>query len=82
MLTGYIRKAMECATYELVDDKWVGEISPLEGVWTFADTKDVCQKDLQESLEVWIILKLKDGDRLPSLGSIDLNKVGELVEVD
>ncbi len=82
MLTEYIKEAMARATYELVDGKWVGEIPDLQGVWTFADTREACQEDLREGLEVWIILKLKDSDKLPVLGDIDLNQVGELVEID
>lgn len=81
MLTAYIKQAMARATYDLVDGKWVGEIPPLQGVWTFADTKEACEKDLREALEVWIILKLKDNDKLPILEDIDLNQVEERVEI-
>jgi len=68
MLTEYIQAAMGKARYEILDDgTYYGEILPCRGVWATAKTLEACRQELQEVLEEWILLKIKDGDPLPTL---------------
>lgn len=68
MLTEFINKQIEKAKYELIDDgTYYGEIPGLRGVWANASKLEDCRKELQEVLEGWLILKLRDGDSIPGL---------------
>jgi predicted RNase H-like HicB family nuclease len=70
MLTEYIAKAMDKAVYErLSDGGWYGEIPPCRGVWATGETKEECARALQEVLEGWLVLKLRDND--PDIPVID-----------
>lgn len=73
MLTAYIRAAMALATYAILDDgSYYGEIPGLPGVLANAVTLEECRDELQDVLEGWIILGLRLGHTLPSVGGIDL----------
>lgn len=68
MLTGYIYKQLKKAQYELLEDgTYYGEIPGLRGVWANSKRLEDCRKELQEVLEGWLILKLKDGDNISGL---------------
>ncbi len=75
MLTAYIHAAMRRATYEILEDNegFYGEIPGLQGVWGNADTLEGCREVLQESLEDWIVFRLRRGLEVPVLNEIDLN---------
>jgi predicted RNase H-like HicB family nuclease len=63
MLTEFIHKNLIKAKYELLEDgTYYGEIPNLKGVWANAKKLEDCRKELQEVLEGWLILKLRDGD--------------------
>lgn len=67
-LSGYIHIALDRAKYKILDDgKYFGEIPGLKGVWAEGKTLVACQKELQEVLEDWIVIKLHDGDNLPKI---------------
>ncbi len=73
MLTKYIQAAMSKARYELLDDgTYYGEIPPCHGVWANATTLEACRQELQEVLEEWLLLKMKDGDLLPAIEGLSL----------
>lgn len=75
MLTEYIRAAMHHATYELLEDGegFFGRIPGLQGVWSNADTVEACRDELQEALEDWILLRVRDGLTLPIVDGVNLN---------
>ena len=74
MLTDYIRAAMSQAHYELLEDRtFYGEIQGLQGVLANAVTLEACRDELQEVLEEWIILGLRLGHALPTVGGIQLS---------
>ncbi len=77
MLTTYIAKALEYATFEgLEDGKWYGEIPVCPGVWATGESKEECRRELQEVLEEWLILKLRDNDPdIPVIDGIGLTVV-------
>ncbi|MGL5807875.1 MAG: type II toxin-antitoxin system HicB family antitoxin [Xenococcaceae cyanobacterium] len=83
MLANYIDKAMELATYEIVEDDktYWGEISPLQGVWANHITLEGCRNELREALSDWLALRLRLGLSIPILGDIDLNKITESVSL-
>ena len=75
VLTNYVASAMKEATYKLLDDgSYYGEIKKCPGVWANEETLEQCRSVLQEVLEEWLLLKLRDRDPLPQLGGIDLNR--------
>lgn len=74
MLTHYIHAAMNQARYKILEDgSYFGEIPDLAGVWANEATLEHCRATLQEVLEDWLILKLRDHDPIPQVGNIDLN---------
>ena len=75
MLTAYISAAMNRARYKIIDDgTYFGEVPGLEGLWANAKTLESCRNELQEVLEDWLIVKLRDGDDIPRVGRIQLAK--------
>jgi predicted RNase H-like HicB family nuclease len=75
MLTEYINKALSKALYDkLVDGTYSGKIPQCPGVVAFGETLYQCQQELKSSLEGWLLVKIRHGDRLPVISRIDLNK--------
>ncbi len=74
MLTAYIKAALQKAHYEILQggEGYFGTIEGLQGVWAQAGTLEACREQLQEVLEEWILLGLKMGHPLPSIGGITL----------
>ena len=74
MIIAYVNEAMKRAKYKILDDAtFFGEVPGLQGVWADADTLEECRQKLQEVLEGWLILKLRDNDNdIPVLGGISL----------
>ena len=73
ILTGYIHTAMAQARYrKLPAGEFYAEIPRCKGVWASAATRAGCQKELQEVLEDWLVLKLRDGDAIPAVGKMQL----------
>lgn len=77
MLTEYIQKAMGLAHYEIIEDEgtYWGEISGFPGVWGRAKNLEKCRDELRETLEEWIVFRLKNNLELPVIEGIDLNIV-------
>ena len=75
MLIEYINKAMSKAVYDKLEDgSFSGKISQCPGVVAFGETLYQCRQELISSLEGWLIVKIRHGDRLPVVGRINLNK--------
>jgi len=75
MLIDYIDKAMNKAIYDKLEDgSFSGKISQCSGVIAFGETLYQCQRELKSSLEGWLIVKIRHGDKMPVLGKINLNK--------
>jgi predicted RNase H-like HicB family nuclease len=74
MLTEYIAAAMKKAEYELMEDgTYFGRIRGFKGVWGNAKTRRECARELQETLEGWIVLGIEEHARLPVVAGISLN---------
>ena len=66
MLTEYIVKKLGEARYKLLQDgSYFGEIPTIRGVWACTKRLETCQKELREVLEDWLLLKLRDRQRVP-----------------
>ena len=75
MLTAYITAAMARARYKIIEDgTYFGEIPGLPGVWANAKTLEACRDELQEVLEDWLVVKLRDGDDIPAIGRSRLSQ--------
>jgi predicted RNase H-like HicB family nuclease len=74
MLTRYIGAAMKRARYQTLDDgTYFGQIPGLAGVWANEQAQERCEAVLQEVLEEWLILKIRDHDPIPRLGRVNLS---------
>lgn len=68
MLSEYIARKLGVARYKLLrDGTYFGEIPGLKGVWANADTLEDCRKELQEVLEDWLLLKVRNREAVPGL---------------
>ena len=75
IFTGYIESALLHAEYEkLEDDTYSGRIPLCKGVIAFGKTLKECEKELQSTLEDWILVGLKLGHYIPVIDEYDLNK--------
>ena len=75
MLTAYIQTAMQQAQYKILEDgSYFGEIPDFQGVWASEQTLEDCRRVLQEVLEEWLLLKLRDNEEVPQLQGINLAK--------
>ena len=75
MIIEYIDSAMSKAVYDKLDDgSFSGKIPQCPGVIAFGETLYQCEQELRASLEGWLIVKLRYGDKLPVIGKVNLNK--------
>jgi len=71
MLTDYILQKLAQAQYKILDDgTYFGEIPRLQGVWASEKTLEKCRETFREVLEEWLILKLRDGDKIPDFPAV------------
>ena len=82
MLTRYISEAMKRARYKTLENgACFGQIPGLAGVWANETTRDGCREVLQEVLEEWLVLRIRDHDPVPRLGRVTLPVQSRLVFV-
>jgi predicted RNase H-like HicB family nuclease len=73
MLTRYIQAAMKRTRYKtLPDGTCFGSIPGLAGVWANERSPEDCRAVLQEVLEEWLVLKIRDNDPIPRIGRVSL----------
>ena len=73
MLTRYIHEAVKRARYKtLANGDYFGRIAGLEGVWANERTSEKWREVLQEVLEEWLILKIRDNDPIPRVDRVTL----------
>lgn len=79
MFNEYVAKAVEKAEYEKMENgRHFATIPGFEGLWAEGKTVEAARRELIESLEDWLLLAIRHGDRLPLVGRIDLNKIGRV----
>ena len=65
MLTKYIEQKIKSAKYKIIDDStFFGEIPGIRGVWAHARSLDGCRNELQEVLEDWLLLKIRNREKI------------------
>ncbi|MCG2698383.1 type II toxin-antitoxin system HicB family antitoxin [Candidatus Parcubacteria bacterium] len=68
MLIQFIEKNLFKAKYKILDDgSYFGEIPGFKGVWANNKNLEKCREELKEVLEEWLILKIRDDDKIPKL---------------
>lgn len=66
MISEFIAKKLREARYKLLKDgTYFGAIPGLKGVWANAKNLEMCTKELQEVLEDWLLLKVRDCEPVP-----------------
>ena len=66
MLSEYIEKKLSLAEYKiLIDKSYFGEIPGVKGVWANAKNLENCRRELREVLEDWLLLKVRDREKVP-----------------
>jgi predicted RNase H-like HicB family nuclease len=68
MLTKFLEKKLKQASYKLLKDgTYFGEIQGLKGVWANTKTLEACREELRDVLEEWVLLKVRDQEKVPGL---------------
>jgi hypothetical protein len=82
VLTEYIEAAMRHAHYEMLENgRFYGEIL-CPGTWGECATLEEARDELHGTLESWIIVGLRHGDRFEVIDGIDLNPQPMHAETD
>ncbi|AKB36464.1 hypothetical protein MSSAC_1874 [Methanosarcina siciliae C2J] len=83
MLIQYIHAALERAQYEIIDDEepYYGEVPELEGVWATGKTLEECRRNLEEVIDEWIVIRLRNGLPLPRIGDHIIKEPGDIAVV-
>ena len=80
MITKYLCEAMHRAKYKILEDgTYYGWMEELPGVWASAGSLEECREELGSVVEDWLLLGLKLGHKISSLGDIDLNAEIQMV---
>ena len=68
MFQEFISSYLKKAKYELIEEgkTYYGEIPGLKGVWATGKTLEECRKNLLETLEGWVILRLRKNLPIPN----------------
>lgn len=74
MIVQYIAAALSSARFEEIEDAepWYGEIPGLRGVWATGRNRDECRERLAESLDGWLLIRLRRGLPIPPVGGVRL----------
>ena len=84
MIVEYINAALEKAKYEIIKDEepFYGEVPGLKGVWASGKTLEECRRNLGETIEGWIVLRLKKGLNIPPIGNIRIEEPKVMGTID
>lgn len=80
MIRQFIDRAMEQAKYEILSDdgSFYGEIPVCRGVYSNAKSLEKCRKELEETLEEWILFRIHKNLSIPVVDGVEL-KIQETV---
>ena len=66
MISEYIGRKLRGARCKLLGDgSYFGEIPELRGIWANKKNLEDCRKELQEILEDWLLLKVRNHEIVP-----------------
>ena len=68
MIENFLNHYLGKAKYEMIDNKkkFYAEIKDLRGVWASGKTLEECRSNLRNTLEGWLILRLKKNLPVPN----------------
>lgn len=73
MLRKYIDAVLHKAKYEILEDgTYYGEIPGFNGVYSNAQTLEICREELEEVLEEWILLRVSKNLSLPVVDKLEI----------
>ena len=80
MIVEYIEAALERARYEIIEDEepYYGEVSGLDGAWATGKTLEECRHNLAEVIDGWIVVRLRKGLPIPSIGEHEIEQLKRL----
>ncbi len=80
MIHEYIQAALDLAHYEMIEDEepFYGEIGILQGVWATGKTLEECRRNLAETIEGWILVRIQNNLDIPKIKGLSVNPVSEL----
>ncbi len=68
MFTSYIQFKLKSARYKILADRtFFGMIPGMRGVWANARTLEKCRQELEEVLEEWLLLKVRNRESIAGL---------------
>ncbi len=75
MLQEYLHQALSRAKYEILPDdgSYYGSIRGFRGVYANCSTLERCREELLETLEEWILIRLRKNLSVPLIKGINLN---------
>jgi len=83
MLLDYIQAALRHVELERMEDgRYFGTIPQCPGLWADGDSEEQCRINLRSVLEDWILLKVREGDKMPVINGIDINPQPVHAEAD
>ncbi len=80
MIREYIEAALGRAKYEIIENEepYYGEVPGLKGVWATGRTLEECRHNLAEVIDGWIVVRLKSGLPVPSIGKHRIQELRKL----
>jgi len=68
MISHYVNRALDRAQYRLLTDgTFAATVRGLRGVIATGDTLEACRRDLVETVEEWLLVRVSRGLSIPSL---------------
>lgn len=80
MIQEFIEYYLNKAQYEMINGgkKFYTEIKDLRGVWATGKTLEECRKNLKETLEGWLVLRLRKNMTVPNFKVLNYEYQGDL----
>jgi predicted RNase H-like HicB family nuclease len=73
MITKYLDKALERASYELLEDgSFCATVRGLRGVIALGQSLEECRRELAEVVEEWVLVRVARGLAIPRLGGVTI----------
>lgn len=68
MISKFVENKLKNAFYKILkNNTYFGEIKGVRGVWANAKTLESCRAELREVLEEWILLQVRNGNKISGL---------------
>lgn len=80
MIQEFINYYLNKAQYEIIGGKkkFYAEIKDLRGVWATGKTLEECRQNLEETLEGWLVLRLRKNMPVPKFKILNYEYQGDV----